>query len=132
MLACGTLMYWFCLLCSDIIVGTYIHIHNHTSVYTCTHKRLKYEPSTGEYVNSDGVETRVPDFGGTSSIEYLDPDTKFSDTTNYFHDMVQWFVDKGYTRGKDIVGAPYDWRHSPSESHILCSNYKNILYQCIN
>ena len=81
----------------------------------CIHKRLKYEPTTGEYVNNDGVETRVPDFGGTSSIEYLDPDLKFSDTTNYFHDMVQWFVDKGYTRGKDIVGAPYDWRYSPSE-----------------
>ena len=57
----------------------------------------------------------MPGFGETSSIEYLDPSLKFFETTNYFHDMVQWFVDKGYTRGKDIVGAPYDWRYSPSK-----------------
>ena len=82
---------------------------------TLPHNRLKYEPTTGEYVNNHGVETRVPDFGGTSSIEYMDPDTKFIETTDYFHDMIQWFVDKGYTRGKDIVGAPYDWRYSPSK-----------------
>lgn len=80
-----------------------------------SHNRLKYEPTTGEYVNNRGVETRIPDFGGTSSIEYLDEDTKFFETTDYFHDMIQWFVDKGYTRGKDIVGAPYDWRYSPSK-----------------
>jgi lysophospholipase-3 len=77
--------------------------------------RLKHDPVTGQYSNNDGVDIRVPDFGGTSSIEYLDPSIEFFPTTNYFHDMVQWFVDKGYTRGKDIVGAPYDWRYSPSK-----------------
>ncbi len=84
-----------------------IHLH--------TNNRLKYEPTTGEYVNNKGVETRIPDFGGTSSIEYMDPDTKFIEKTDYFHDMIEWFVKKGYTRGKDIVGAPYDWRYSPSK-----------------
>ena len=88
--------------------------------------RLKYEPTTGEYVNNRGVETRIPDFGGTSSIEYMDPDTKFSETTDYFYDMVQWFVDKGYTRGKDIVGAPYDWRYSPSK-YLSCSISPSLL-----
>ncbi len=77
--------------------------------------RMKYHPDTGKYTDNDGVQTRIPAFGMTDSIEYLDPNTKFSDTTNYFHNMVQHFVDKGYTRGKDIVGAPYDWRVSPSK-----------------
>ena len=61
------------------------------------------------------MDTRIPGFGQTFSIEYLDPNTKFWSVTNYFHDMVQHFVDKGYVRGKSIVGAPYDWRYSPSK-----------------
>ncbi len=77
--------------------------------------RLKFDPKTGKYSDNDGVETRIPGFGMTSSIEYLDPSTKFYDATLYFHAMVDYFVGKGYTRGKDIVGAPYDWRVSPSK-----------------
>ena len=77
--------------------------------------RLSYDSTTGEYGSAPGVETRVPGFGHTSSIEYLDPNTKFWSVTNYFHDMVKHFVDKGYVRGKNIVGAPYDWRYSPSK-----------------
>ena len=100
---------------SKLIITALSLSHSLISLTHSLHHRLKYNSSTGEYSNNDGVETRIPDFGGTSSIEYLDPDSKFSDTTNAFHDMVQWFVDKGYTRGKDIVGAPYDWRYSPSE-----------------
>ena len=80
--------------------------------------RLKHDPVTGQYSDNDGVEIRVPGFGRTSSIEYLDPSLKFF--ANYFHDMIQWFVDKGYTRGKDIVGAPYDWRYSPSKFSYTC------------
>ena len=78
-------------------------------------RRLSYDSSTGEYGSAPGVETRVPGFGQTFSIEYLDPNTKFWSVTNYFHDMVQHFVNKGYVRGKNIVGAPYDWRYSPSK-----------------
>ena len=32
--------------------------------------------------------------------------------------QVQNFVDKGYVRGKTIVGAPYDWRYSPSKPYV--------------
>ena len=99
----------------DCMYGTCRHNAQQMLHTVNAHNRLKYEPTTGEYVNNRGVETRVPDFGGTSSIEYMDPDTKFIETTDYFHDMIQWFVDKGYTREKDIVGAPYDWRYSPSK-----------------
>jgi hypothetical protein len=34
-------------------------------------------------VNNDGVEFRVPDFGGTSSLEYLDPTLKTLDSAYY-------------------------------------------------
>jgi len=77
--------------------------------------RLAYNSSTKKYSDAPGVTSRVPGFGNTSSLEYLDPSTTIVSVTQYFHSMVQHFVDKGYTRGKDIVGAPYDWRYSPSE-----------------
>ena len=78
-------------------------------------RRLQYNSTTKQYSSAPGVETRIPGFGHTFSIEYLDPNTKWFSTTNYFHNMVQHFVDKGYMRGKNIVGAPYDWRYSPSK-----------------
>ena len=74
-----------------------------------------YDPSTGAYNNSPGVKIRVPGFGNTSSVEFLDPDTSWFMVTQYFHAMVDHFVKKGYERGKNIVGAPYDWRVSPSK-----------------
>ena len=74
-----------------------------------------YDPVTHKYSDAPGVTTRIPGFGDTSSVEYLDPDTKWFEVTQYFYAMVTHFVNKGYTRGKDIVGAPYDWRFSPSK-----------------
>ena len=46
-------------------------------------------------------------------MEYLDPSLKFTDITNYFHDIVANFVDKGYSRGETIRAAPFDWRFAP-------------------
>ena len=38
--------------------------------------RLHFDSTTGEYFNAPGVETRVPGFGNTSSVENLDPTAK--------------------------------------------------------
>ena len=76
---------------------------------------FRSDPSTRTYNNTKGVNIRVPGFGNTSSIEYLDPGEEGLSVTQYFHDLVQHFVDKGYVRGKTIVGAPYDWRFAPGE-----------------
>jgi hypothetical protein len=61
----------------------------------------------------EGVDTQIRDFGNTTSVEYLDPSTKFWETTNYFHDMVEYFVKQGYVRGQTIRAAPFDWRFAP-------------------
>ena len=55
------------------------------------------------------MNIKVPGFGDTSSVEYLNPGL-LKDTIEYFHDMVEYFVDRGYKRGKTIRAAPYDWR----------------------
>ncbi len=58
----------------------------------------------------------VPDFGGTSAIEYLT--TGFLNLIPYFRDMVEYFVKRGYQRGKSIRGAPYDWRLAAGEKFV--------------
>lgn len=75
-----------------------------------------FNNETKEFVNQEGVDIEVRDFGGTDTIEYLDPSfvKKIEDTTNYFHAMVDHFVGKGYVRKETIRGAPYDWRLAPS------------------
>ena len=70
--------------------------------------RLKYDASTNSYYNNSQVKIHVPGFGKTSGVEYLDPG--WIDLIPYFHDMVEYFVDRGYVRGKSIRAAPYDWR----------------------
>eukprot|EP00731_Ephydatia_muelleri_P026959 Em0018g1059a len=73
---------------------------------------LRYSNETGQYGNTPGVETKVPGFGDTSSIEFLDPARKWFEPTQYFYALVQHFVEFGYERGKTIRAAPYDWRFS--------------------
>ena len=87
---------------------------------THTQNRLVYDPATGKYNPPKGVQTRVPGFGQTSTVEYLDPATPLLTFTQYFHDLVEHFVSKhGYVRGKTIVAAPYDWRYAPSRFTII-------------
>ncbi len=75
--------------------------------------RLKYDAATNSFSNNTNVELIVPDFGGTGAIEYLDVD--IINQFPLFHDMVEYFVDRGYARGKSIRGAPYDWRLAAGE-----------------
>ena len=90
-------------------------LHN---LYLCGHSslsyfhRLRYNSITNQYGNTEGVETNVPGFGNTSSVEYLDPAMPWFEPTQYFHAMVQHFVQLGYEPGKNIRGAPFDWRYS--------------------
>lgn len=50
--------------------------------------RLHYDNVTNTYHNTEGVKTRVPAFGNTSSIEYLDPNAKYFGPAVYFNTMV--------------------------------------------
>ena len=85
------------------------------NTYLC---RLKYNPYTKSFQNNTNVKIIVPGFGKTSSVEYLTP--KYfnfilslmpnSIDFSYFYEMVEYFIDCGYTRGETIRAAPYDWR----------------------
>ena len=45
----------------------------------------------------------VPGFGKTSSVEFVGP-------YPFFYDLVEYLVQRGYTRDVNIRAAPYDWR----------------------
>lgn len=75
--------------------------------------RLRFDPKTRKTRNNDGVETRIPGFGNTTTVEYLDPSR--ASLSLYFGTVVNQLVKLGYKRGVDIHGAPYDFRKAPSE-----------------
>ena len=71
--------------------------------------RLVYNQGAGTFQDiDDDVTIRVPGFGGTSRVEYLNPG--LINTVQYFHRFVEYFVARGYERGVSIAAAPYDWR----------------------
>ena len=73
--------------------------------------RLVYEKTTKIMKNAPGVETRVPGFGNTDTIEHLDTDN----LVKYFAPMVDALVSWGYERGVTVRAAPYDFRYGPGK-----------------
>ncbi|MGH0116303.1 UNVERIFIED_CONTAM: hypothetical protein FKN15_003483, partial [Acipenser sinensis] len=84
--------------------------------------RIAYNRTTHKTSNAPGVEIRVPGFGKTYTVEFLDTNT----LTGYLHTMVEHLVNAGYVRNETIRAAPYDWRIAPSENDgiPLVSNIK--------
>ena len=79
--------------------------------------KLFYDNITRTTHNTPGVEIRIPGFGDPSVVEYIDP-TK-NKAGYYFRTISDMLVDTmGYERGKNIHGAPYDFRKAPSEFRI--------------
>ena len=78
--------------------------------------KLVYNSETRRSSNVAGLETRVPGWGQTDCVEYLDPSWSawlLGDVGNYMASLVQYFVALGYRRGETIRAAPYDFRLAP-------------------
>lgn len=94
--------------------------------------RLVYNSTTRTTENAPGVTIRVPGFGNTETVEWLDPSQHYP--TGYFYNIVQTMVtsDLAYKRGVTVKGAPFDFRKAPSKArqpvvHSLCP----CLYLCL-
>lgn len=74
--------------------------------------RLVYDNVTRKTQNVPGVETRVPGFGSSETVEWLDP--SHASAGAYFKDIGNTLVSLGYQRNLSIRGAPYDFRKGPS------------------
>lgn len=75
--------------------------------------KLIYDNKTRTTRNNYGVEIRIPGFGNTTTVEYLD--LAKSSYATYFNTIVDMLVKKGYTRGVNIHGTPYDFRKAANE-----------------
>ncbi|XP_026634640.1 group XV phospholipase A2 isoform X2 [Microtus ochrogaster] len=88
--------------------------------------RLVYNRTSRATQFPDGVDVRVPGFGETFSLEFLDPSKR--NVGSYFFTMVESFVGWGYTRGGDLRGAPYDWRRAPTAA----TGLEGQVYSCLH
>jgi len=75
--------------------------------------RLVYDNITHTTSNPPGVETRVPGWGNTSSMEFISKSSWGFAT--YFSPIVEGLVKAGYVRGHTLLGAPYDFRKAANE-----------------
>ena len=73
--------------------------------------RLLFDEKTNKLKNVPGVEIRVPGFGETYTVEYLDDEKAIP----YFASMVERMVSWGYERGVSVRAAPYDYRYGPGK-----------------
>ena len=85
-----------------------VQIHN---VITESSHRFDYTPENG-YSDPPGVRVTVPDFGSISSIEFVGP-------YPFYYPLVEYLVQRGYTRDVNIRAAPYDWRLNPGMSNCM-------------
>ncbi|RDX89763.1 Lecithin-cholesterol acyltransferase-like 1 [Mucuna pruriens] len=77
---------------------------------------LHYHPQLDDYFNTPGVHTRVPHFGSTYSLLYLNPRLKH--ITGYMAPLVDSLEQLGYADGETLFGAPYDFRYGlAAEGH---------------
>ncbi|PIK61798.1 putative group XV phospholipase A2-like [Apostichopus japonicus] len=87
--------------------------------------RLIYDPKTKKSSSPDGVNITVPGFGGTESVEWIDPShLPFGE---YFVGLVNAMVERGYKRGVSIRGAPFDFRMAPNTENAYFSQLKTLI-----
>jgi len=60
-----------------------------------------------------GVEIRAPRWGSVYAMDYLDPSIIVSALSEYFHPLIKTLTAAGFVDGKDLFGAPFDWRQWP-------------------
>ncbi|KAM8946031.1 phosphatidylcholine-sterol acyltransferase [Pelodytes ibericus] len=85
--------------------------------------RVVYNKTTRTASNAPGVDVRVPGFGETHSVEYLDK----GKLAGYFHTLVQNLVNNGYVRDETVRGAPYDWRIAPNGQEEYFKKLKHLI-----
>ncbi|KAH7827936.1 putative lysophospholipase III [Monocercomonoides exilis] len=70
--------------------------------------QVTYDPETETYSSNPNIVTRPVDYGGLKGVDYLDPVVKT--VTKMYHPLIQTLQETGYEEGKNLFGAPYDWR----------------------
>lgn len=79
--------------------------------------KLTYNNLTRKTRNTPGVETKLPEWGRVEDMEWVDttPVIDRYDFGAYFYYISNALIDRGYSRGETLFGAPYDFRKGPSK-----------------
>jgi len=83
-------------------------------------RQLVYNSTDGRSHNLEGVVTWVPGWGSLDSINYFDSSWSayfMGDAAAYMIPLTKALSAVGYTAGKDIRGAPYDFRYLPQSQN---------------
>ncbi|CAL4917586.1 unnamed protein product [Urochloa decumbens] len=72
--------------------------------------RLVYDPVSRDYRDAKGVDVRVMSFGTTRGFGSDNPASK----NNCMRRLVNALERVGYRDGKNLFGAPYDFRYAPA------------------
>ena len=77
---------------------------------------MDYDEATGSYYNAPNVDVIVPGVGNVTLVEYVNTyEERPLKVIPNFDKFTEYFVTNySYVRGKDLRGAPYDWRLAPS------------------
>ncbi|KAK2841867.1 hypothetical protein Q5P01_012067 [Channa striata] len=121
-----TLVHWMCYKRTDHWFPLWIDLNMFMPIgVDCwiDNLRLVYNRTTRRSSNSPGVQVRVPGFGQTYSIEFLD----YNKLAGYFFTMVQHLVNIGYIRNETVRGAPYDWRFAPNENADYLTKLRDLV-----
>lgn len=88
--------------------------------------RLIYNFTSRTTTNSPGVTIRVPGFGNTTSVEFLDPSE--ASPGHYFNHIVTTsLLPLGYVRNETVKGVPYDFRKAPNELHQFFLDFQALV-----
>jgi len=87
--------------------------------------KMVYDNVTRKSSSNHGVETRIPGFGNSTTVEYLDPSQRFFSI--YFANIVNHLIPQGYERGVNIHGAPYDFRKAANEHEDYFVRVKTLI-----
>lgn len=93
------------------------HIYYEFFFVQIDNMKLIYHNDTRTTTNTDGVSVRVPGWGDSFTVEYLD--SSKASPGYYFKNIGNMLVDElGYVRNFSLRGAPYDFRKAPSKLSI--------------
>ncbi|KAK4878912.1 hypothetical protein RN001_007058 [Aquatica leii] len=92
--------------------------------------KLTYDNVTRKTSNAEGVDIRVPGFGDTETVEWLDP--SHASSGYYFKDIGNTLVTLGHVRNKSIKGAPYDFRKAPNENVEFFEQLKKLIEDTVH
>ncbi|KAH7815780.1 putative lysophospholipase III [Monocercomonoides exilis] len=95
--------------------------------------KTHYDPVNETFLSANHIEVRPVDFGGVKGIKYLDPVVKT--VTRMFNTIVKAFKKAGYQTGKNLFGAPYDWRIAHPKTCMengMFANFKDLVEKASN